>query len=525
MGKTMKYYGIRQKKSYEALAYRFAKWKYFCLQYTTFSKKKRNRSKMNYEINFRNPYRFRDKSSAIPNDKYCSPICAITYDTVLRENIPQLKSGLKKLLKRNLSHKFVGGGQSLDKIFACIETMDDTLTTWHDWINVGIFDFEEDNLLKNFISYFDIYIRNINSSHLAIETHLHFSDSFLEKQIEIINNDYKDKAGHVYPALMRNQKVSGGKQSQVICHYSDSALKSDLIYENFSVLKWRFYDRMQKFFPTVLHSRGVPPPTVYIYKTNISYTETDTEEFWASVGIMGYAGQFIDNSRKLFFNIHQSGRYDLHRMPARDLIYLVNDTTMEREKGYYSPDIQIEHEFAMGLSDPICKLQLLEVMNDTVASQLIDYKHKLHKIKLKKNKLHKLLKLRYLYERDIDFYRRYIHDNIWERPQEKISRIFCNHKGFCAYGYKSLTEAPIVAKEKIVEQLGIIGEEFDSKTSVLQHLSAYKSEAKNRKINLTMLFFTATTLLFVIFPKWSENLAEFLNYIWFLLKNFAKILV
>ena len=240
---------------------------------------------------------------------------------------------------------------------------------------------------------------------------------------------------------------------------------------------------------------------------------------------MGYAGQFIDNSRKLFFNIHQSGRYDLYRMPARDLIYLVNDTTMEREKGYYSPDIQIEHEFAMGLSDPICKLQLLEVMNDTVASQLIDYKHKLHKIKLKKNKLHKLLKLRYLYERDIDFYRRYIHDNIWERPQEKISRIFCNHKGFCAYGYKSLTEAPIVAKEKIVEQLGIIGEEFDSKTSVLQHLSAYKSEAKNRKINLTMLFFTTTTLLFVIFPKWSENLAEFLNYIWFLLKNFAKILV
>ena len=60
-------------------------------------------------------------------------------------------------------------------------------------------------------------------------------------------------------------------------------------------------------------------------------------------------------------------------MPARDLIYLVNDTTMEREKGYYSPDIQIEHEFAMGLSDPICKLQLLEVMNDTVANRSINF--------------------------------------------------------------------------------------------------------------------------------------------------------
>lgn len=139
--------------------------------------------------------------------------------------------------------------------------------------------------------------------------------------------------------------------------------------------------------------------------------------------------------------------------------------------------------------------------------------------------MHKILKLRYLYERDIDFYRRYIHDNIWERPQEKISRIFCNHKGLCAYGYKSLTEAPIVAKEKIVEQIGIISGEIDSKTAVLQHLSAYKSEARNRKINLTMLLFTATTLLFVIFPKWSENVAKFLSYIWFLVKYFAKTLV
>lgn len=368
-----------------------------------------------------------------------------------------------------------------------------------------------------------IYIRNINSSHLAIETHLHFADNFFEEQIGIINNDYKDKNGHVYPALLKNRKVSGGKQSQIVCHYSDSALKSDLLYENFSILKWKFYNRIQKFFPTILHSRGVPPPTVYIYKTNISHTENDTEEFWASMGVMGYAGQFIDRSRKLFFSIHQSGRYDFHRRPSRDLIYLVNDTTMEHEAGYYSPDIQIEHEFVMELSNSICKLQLLEVMNDTVASRLIDYKHKLHKIKLEKNKLHKLLKLRYLYERDIDFYRRYIQDNIWEGPQKKISYLFENQRLLRSYDYRSLTEAPIVAKDKIVEQIGAISEEFDAKTSVLQHLSAYKSEAKNRIINLTMLFFTGTTLLFVIFPSWSEKVAKFLLYIWTLLLKICSL--
>lgn len=319
--------------------------------------------------------------------------------------------------------------------------------------------------------------------------------------------------------LLKNQKVSGGKQSKIVCHYSDSALKSDLLYENFSVLKWKFYNQMQKFSPTVLHSRGVAPPTVYIYKTNISYTENDMQEFWASVGVMGHAGQFIDSSRKLFFKINQSGRYDFQWKPSRDLIYLVNDTTIEPEAGYYSADIQIEHEFVMELSPSICKLQLLEVMNDTIATQLIDYKHKLHKIKLRKNRLHKLLRLRYLYERDIDFYRRYIHDNIWERPQKKISYIFNNQKPLRSYSYRSLTEGPIAAKEKIVEQIGAISEEFDAKTSVLQHLAAYKGEAKNRKINLTMLFFTATTLLFVVFPEWSVNVAKFLRYIWIFIKN------
>lgn len=516
----MKYYGVWQKKIYEATAYHFTKLKHFCLQYTTLDKKKRNWRKMDYEVNFRNPYRFKDKSSAIPNGKYCSPICAIMYDTVLREDIPQLKSGLKKLLKRNLSHKFFGNAQSIDKIFTCIESMDDALTERYSWIHVGIFDFEEDHSLKDLISYFNIYIRNINSSYLVIETHLHFSSNFLKKQIDIINNDYKNKTGHVYPALMKNQKVSGGKQFRVVCHYSDSDLKSDLIYENFSILKWQFYSRLQKFFPTVLHSRGTPPPTVYIYKTNIHYTETDTKEFWASVGVMEYAGQFIENySRKLFFKIQQSGRYNLRGKPSRDVIYLVNDETMEHLAGYYSPDIQIVDEFAMEFSDLICKFLLLEVMNDTVVSKLVAHKHKLQKIKLKKNKLHELLKLRYLYERDVDFYRRYTHDNIWREPQKMISHIFINHRGFKIYDYKYLTEAPIVVKERIVEQMGMISEEFDSKISILQHLSAYKSESENRKINLIMLFFTATTLLFVVFPGWSENVASFLRCIWVFIKH------
>ena len=517
----MKYYGIRYKKFREFSTYQLAKLKYFCSQYTTFSKKKRDRRKANYNIYFRNPHHFKDGNLAIPTGKYCIPICVITFDVILKENIPQLKSGLKKLLRQNLSHKFVGGFQSLDKIFSFIETMDSTLSSWYSWIDVGRCDFEKDNLLKQYISYFDIYIRNINSSYLAIETHIYFTDNFCKKQIDIINNDYQDMTGHVSPALLNNQKVSGGKQTHAICYYSDAQLKSDLIYENFSILKWQFYNRMQEFFPTIFHSEGLPPPSIYIYKTNISYAETEAKIFWTSVGILGHNGQFIDSSRKLFFRISQSGKYDLHRRKseAKDLVYLVNDVTIEHRDGYYSVDAQIVHEFGMELSYPICKFLLLHAMNDAAADRLVDYKLKLNKVKLRKNKLHQLLRLRYFYERDIDFYKRYVRDDIWERPEKEIASIFSNQKPWHTYNYKYLTEAPVATKDKLMRQIVVISDEFDAKTSVLQHLSAYKNETTNKTINFTMLAFTAATLLLVIFPELADNISNFLICIWFFIKN------
>lgn len=517
----MKYYGIKHRKFREFLTYQLAKIRYFCSQYTTFSKKVRDRRKANYNLYFRNPYHFKDGNLAIPAGKYCIPVCTITFDVVLRENIPQLKFGLKKLLQQNLSHKFLSGPQSLDKIFSCIETMDSSLSSGYSWIDVGRFDFEKDNLLKQYISYFDIYVRDINSSYLAIETHIYFTENFCKRQIDIINNDYQDMTGHVTPALMNNQKVSGSKQTHAICYYSDAQLKSDLIYENFSILKWQFYNRMQKFFPTIIHSQGLPPPSIYIYKTNISYAETEAKDFWASIGIQGLYGQFIDSSRKLFFRIGQGVKYNLHKKnsEAKDLVYLVNDVTMERRDGYYSADVQIVHEFGLEFSDPICKFLLLDVMNDAAADRLVDYKLKLNKVKLRKNKLHQLLRLRYFYERDIDFYKRYVHDDIWERPEKEIASIFSNQRPWHTYNYKRLTEAPVATKDKLMRQIDVISNEFDAKTSVLQHLSAYKNETTNRTINFAMLTFTATTLLLVIFPELADNISSFLICIWLFIKN------
>ncbi len=512
----MRYYGIIRKRYIEKTIYSIVKLKYFCSQYATLDKEKRDRRKSSYIRNFVEPHQFIVENLAIPEGKYYTPICIITSDLVLRENISQLKSGLIKLLKKQYSHKFLGGHRSIDEILRNIENMDDTLTSWYDWIDIGRFDFEKDSTLNQAISYFDVYIKNVNSSYLSMEYHLYLADNYQREQIQIINNDYVNIRGYIIPGFTQNRKISGGKRSYNVGHYNNAHLKSDLIYENISILKWRFYNKIQKYFPTILHQKNVNPPSINIYKTNINYAEETTRHFWDSVGISSYQGQFIDESRKLFFKTNLSGRYE--RNNRTDLIYVVNELTMEHELGYYSIDFQIVHEFAENISTNIFKFVLLHAFNELVTNDLISYKLNLNKIKLIKNRLHKLLKLRYLYEKDIDFYRRYVCDDIWEKAQNKIAHVFEGKKLHRSYDYRVLTDSPVASKSKITKQIGDLCAEFNEKTSILQHLEAYKNENRNRIINFIMLVLTMATIIFIIFPELSKDVAKFLLYIW----NFIK---
>lgn len=520
----MRYYGIERNKYIELIIYNIVKFKEFCCQYTTFDEEKKENRKAFYKGNFAEPYHLnRGQSLEVPEGKYYTPICIITSDLILRENIPQLKFGLIKLLKKQFSHKFFGGHKSIDEILKCIENMDDTLTSWYDWIDVGRFDFERGGTLKQDISYFDVYVKNINSSYLSIEFHLYLSENFQREQAQIINNNYVNTKGYIKPSFQRSGKISGGKRTYVVCHYNNAHLKSDLIYENISKLKWRFYNNIQKYFKTVLHKKGVNPPGVNVYKTNISYTDDTARHFWDSVGIYSYQGQFIDESRKLFFETNLSGRYG-HNIRT-DMIYVVNEITMELEPGFYSIDFQIINEFEENLSANIFKFALLEALNKVIASDLISYKLKLNKIKLKKNRLNKLLKLRYLYEKDIDFYRRYVCDDIWDKAQNEIAKVFDMKKLKRSFDYRVLTESSVASKNKIDEQIIALSNEFNEKTSILQHLEAYKNENRNRKINILMLVLSIATIIFIIFPELSKDVATFLLNIWNSIYNFFTLII
>lgn len=501
----MRYYGVKRKRNIEKIKYKLVRLNYFCSQYATLNKKKREHRKFSYIHSFVEPYQFREKDLSIPAGKYYVPVCIITSDLVLRENIPQLKSGLIKLLKSHFSHKFLGGQRSVDEILKNIENMDDTLTSWYNWIDIGRFDFEDDRILKEKISYFDVYIKNINSSYLSVEFHLYGTDSYIKEHVNIIDNNFMNKEGYVMPGFTQNHRVSGGKRTYGVGHYNNAHLKSDLIYEDISIMKWQFYNKIQKYFLTTLHQKSINPPSIDIYKTNVHYTDKNAQNFWDSVGVSSYQGQFIDESRKLFFKTNLSGRYE--RQGRTDLIYVVNEMTIEKSPGYYSFDFQIVSEFKDNLSASLLKFALLEALNEIVAKELISYKLRLNKIKLRKNRLNKLLKLRYFYERDMDYYKRFACDDIWGKAEGTISEVFDKKKLERSFDYRVLTESSIAAKNKIIEQINVLSNEFDDKTRILQHLAAYKNENRTKRINYVMLFLAIATLGFIIYP----NLAKFVG--------------
>ena len=515
----MRFYGIKLKKRKEKLEFYVTKIKLFILQFIALNKDSKEQKKFWYNQLFNHRTKIRLENCSIPEGKYYIPICFVTSDLILRENISDLQSGLIKLTKHQYSHKFFGGLQVGDEIISNIGNMDNILGYWYNSVSADRFDFENNRQLKHLISYFDIVIKNVNSSYLLIEFYIYPSEEFVNSLRHIIDNDFEDKRGYVIHTFTRKGKMCGGKQVPTICHYANSSLKSDLLFENTSILKWEFYNEIQKYFPTLIHNKKLIPPAIEIYKTNISYNDNSVKNFWRSVGVFGNKGQFIDCNKKLFFETSRSERYNNQDDP--DLVYIVNDQTIDKYPDM-SINSEIVEEVAEDFGTAVLKLKTLYVLNGLAAHICIEYRQKLNKIKLRKNRFSKLLKLRYCYEKAIDFYKRYISDDIWKESEQRIATVFSHKRSSSPlyYDYSAITKSPLISQEKIQRQITMLEREFDNKTAILQHLSDYKNEKKNRKINIVMLVLSLATVTFIVFPDLSKDVSSWLINFWNTLNHF-----
>lgn len=210
---AMKNYGIDRMRCKEQLLFSFVRAKYSVLKHLTRSKKKKELYTYYYSNRFRRGKRHSDSSFAVPHGKHCIPVCLLTSDLILRDNLPTLKSGLVRLLRELSTHKYLTISRSIDDVLESIETMDDTLTWSFQSTRIGLFDFEPHKDLASKISHFELSINQVNPSYLAVETRICFTPAYTKFLQDLIDSDIKEHKVYVSYGFVRDRKKSGGKRT------------------------------------------------------------------------------------------------------------------------------------------------------------------------------------------------------------------------------------------------------------------------------------------------------------------------
>lgn len=518
-GNKMKYYGLRRKRFNEELIYTYAKQRAQILRKIPGNQKKfwSNNYNLVYGKNSFVKYMAEKHSNEIPKDGKMELNQVIICDLVRREDIKSLQAGVRHLIKHKRANRFLGGNiDGLDKICRQIETMDSTLLSWYNKVECGIFEFKRYSLEKE-VDYFILNIWNVNSAFLAVELIVYLTEEKKKELQEIIYRNYIDEKGYAFSTLTGKSGKNGAYENYSVVHYNNASLKADRIYEMVSCFEWKILDKLSSNIPFLLHGQGIMPPRMEMFYTNIDYREGNNE-FWDSIGIREYNGEFIDDRQKIFFEAELSDRYEKAELNNR-MLYVIKDDYIEigqlqsvkDEVYFHIKEYSIEY----------FKIMFLRILAREAGKQLVVYRRKLDNIKLKRNQLNQLLKLKYDLSKNIDDYNKFIRDEIWEKTDKRLQEIFeenaeiaskAKHKFFISM--KSYIQYSVNDKKKIDKDIDILYREYDDKKEILQNLADFKNNKRSLWLNLAMLFVSAVTLSFVVFPKQAEALAKVIREIY-----------
>ena len=434
----MKYYGIKDKIRKEKATYRYAKTRAKVL--SILSLKHKQFWKMNYQQSFCNQFSLRNYDNSIPKGNNFQLKHVIIADIIKKEDTKKLQSGLRRLLKEYRSGRYFGGSiEGVEEICARIEQMGTMLSTRFEQVNCGIFEFNEPKM-SEIISWFKVVIKYFNSEYLMIQFEFCFSVQKAVELADLMKCNYFENNGYAHTSLTAKHNQTGAFKNHVVSYYNNDALKSDKIYEFISYIEWQFNDKLKAFFPFVLHNKGIMPPRIEVYKTDISYRQ-NYKHFWQSIGIAPYNGQFLDENQKVFFICEYSFRYK-ECLPDNRVVYIFKDC----KDGYYgcfSTESMLRDHLKY-VDTNLLKLLIFKIMSKEAEKVIGKYNHKLDEIKLRKCNLKKLIKKQYQFIRDYDFYNRLIINTDWKTILDRLESEYSdseeqirkyNLRGYTSYKY------------------------------------------------------------------------------------------
>lgn len=511
----LKYYGLRNKIKKEDFIYSYAKHKAKLL--SILPGKRKTFWKNNYDTIYGDDHFYLKDDNSLPDNAFFDMYSMVVSDLIRREDIKRLQRGIKLLLLKRRSNRFLSTPiEGLDEICKRIEQMDASLLAWYNVVDCGLFEFKN-HPLENVIDYFTVKICNVNSGYLSLVFDIKFKNEKKEALKQIIENSYHETRGYAFQTLTGNSKTTGAFKNYFIDRFSDNSLKADKIYEFISYIEWEFLEELSSLFPFVFHNKKVSPPRIEVYSTNIDWRD-DNRDFWQSLGVEEYQGQFVDERHKMFFENTLSERYG-GLYASNRLIYIFKDDGIEIGQFESIKDRVYYHikEYAIDYF----KFMFLDMLSRKAGKTLVEYKHKLDKIKLKRNNLESLLKLKYNFSMEIDDFNRYKRDDIWDKSKKRFADVYAYSDAVADFAlkhffisHKSFCDNAISESRKIDEDIDMVLAEFEEKKMILQNLADYKNTAYSLRLNVIMTILTAATLFFVIFPNKAKVIANVISTIW-----------
>lgn len=141
-----------------------------------------------------------------------------------------------------------------------------------------IFEFKNHSLEES-IDYFSVRICNINSAYLSLEFDMYLSSRKKEELNSLIACNYINKRGFAFQTMTGKGGKTGAYKNYTVTHYNNNFLEADKIYEFISKIEWEFLNELSVYFPFVLHTKGIMPPRIETYCTDIAYHENN-RYFW-----------------------------------------------------------------------------------------------------------------------------------------------------------------------------------------------------------------------------------------------------
>ncbi len=494
------------------------------LEYLTeIDKDKKKRKEEIYRNEFLGNPRF-EKSNQIPEYFSYEPVVTIATDLVAKENINQLKHGLKKIILKYYTKELFSGFQHTEEIKRYIDNLNENITDNDSWINIGRFDFSNHSHLDKDIAYFDIKVLNFSSSFLAIQFTISMSDERKRELTRLINEDYKGNSRKVNSYYKRKINKSGARKRYVLTTYNKDLVKHIKITEFTTELKWILFNQISKYIPIILHESGEIPPSINIFKTDITLEDNEKSSFLTSVGYnLSRALHISDTSSLVIDPITDS----VNNTTFLDYTYIV-DTKLKRKEMYASLDDQIVDELDE-LYSYLIKTHMLKVLSNKFFLISSFYRNQINNVRIKKKSYKKLLALRYAYEKDTNIFKRLFEEIDWVYEKERIESFPLKNKDKLKspyiYAYKSLTEHPFIIKEKIEKYKDYIKYEIENKITLTSHLKDYNDEGRNHRLNIVNLFISAITFLALLFPSIPINLANQFKKIFLLIPNLLNLIV